>query len=115
MANMQSPPKKIVKELIKLLEAKGAKVSLYDPHLSSDTMVEMQSRFKKTITEVLERADCLLILTGHEHFKRLNLKKLKVTMRMPAAIVDFAGIVESDKVEKEGFIFRGLGRGVWTK
>jgi nucleotide sugar dehydrogenase len=115
MANMQSPPKKIVKELTKMLEAKGAKVSLYDPHLSSDAMVEMQSRFKKSMTEVLERADCLLILTGHEQFKRLNLKKLKAIMRMPAAIVDFAGIVESDKLEEEGFIFRGLGRGVWTK
>jgi hypothetical protein len=54
-------------------------------------------------------------LTGHEQFKRLNLKKLKAIMRMPAAIVDFAGIVESDKLEEEGFIFRGLGRGVWTK
>jgi hypothetical protein len=36
-------------------------------------------------------------------------------MKMPAAIVDFEGIIEVDKVEKEGFIYRGLGRGVWTK
>jgi hypothetical protein len=36
-------------------------------------------------------------------------------MKMPAAIVDLEGIVEPNKVEKEGFIYRGLGRGVWTK
>ncbi|NWF87701.1 nucleotide sugar dehydrogenase [Candidatus Bathyarchaeota archaeon] len=115
MPNMQSSPKKTVEELIKMLEAKGAKVSLYDPHLTSEALVEMQNRFKKSMIHALEGADCLLILTGHEQFKRLNLKKLKVVMRMPAAVVDFAGIVECGKVEEEGFIFRGLGRGVWAK
>ncbi|NWG10598.1 nucleotide sugar dehydrogenase [Candidatus Bathyarchaeota archaeon] len=113
MPNVQSAPKKMVEELTRMLEAKGAKVSLYDPHLQSDALTEMKSRFRKGLTETLEGADCLLILTGHEQFKRLNLKRLKVTVRMPAAIVDFVGIVEPDKVEREGFVFRGLGRGVW--
>lgn len=115
MPNIQSSPKKIVEELTKILEAKGAKVSLYDPHLTSEALVEMQNRFKKSITHALKGADCLLILTGHEQFKRLNLKKLKVIMRMPAVVVDFAGIVECDKAKEEGFVFRGLGRGAWNK
>jgi nucleotide sugar dehydrogenase len=115
MPNVQSPPKKMVEKLTSMLEARGAKVSLYDPYLQTYSLTEMKSRFKKSLTEALEGADCLLILTAHEQFKRLNPKKLKVIVRMPAAIVDFAGIVESDKVEKEGFVFRGLGRGVWKK
>jgi hypothetical protein len=36
-------------------------------------------------------------------------------LKMPAAIVDFEGIIEPYKIEKEGFIYRGLGRGVWTR
>jgi UDP-N-acetyl-D-mannosaminuronate dehydrogenase len=59
--------------------------------------------------------DCIVILTGHKRFKRLNLKKLKIMAKMPAAIVDFEGVVDPKKVEMEGFIYRGLGRGVWKK
>jgi nucleotide sugar dehydrogenase len=113
--NTKSPPKKSVKELARLLGAKGAKVGLYDPYFTGDDLSEMQHNLKKNLGEALEGVDCILILTGHDHFKRLNLRKLKVMMKMPAAIVDFEGIVEPDEVEKEGFIFRGFGRGVWTK
>ena len=113
--NMKSPPKKVAKEIAKMLEAKGAKVSLYDPYLSSGEFVGMQHPLKKNLNEAVEGADCILILTGHDQFKRLNLRRLKVMMKMPAAIVDFEGTVEPDKVEKEGFVYRGLGRGVWTR
>jgi UDP-N-acetyl-D-mannosaminuronic acid dehydrogenase len=112
---VKDSPRKIVKEIVKSLEAKGSRVSLYDPYFSSDELREMSSQFKKNISESVENADCILILTGHEQFRRLNLKKLKVVMKMPAAIVDLEGVIEPDKVEKEGFIYRGLGRGVWTK
>jgi UDP-N-acetyl-D-mannosaminuronic acid dehydrogenase len=113
--NVKSPPKKMVEELAKMLEAKGAKVGVYDPYFSGDEMGEMQYHLKKNLSEALEGVDCILILTAHDQFKRLNLKKLKALMKMPAAIVDLEGIVEPNKVEKEGFIYRGLGRGVWTK
>ena len=113
--NMKSPPKKMFEELAKMLEAKGAKVSFYDPYFSSDDQAETQYHLKKNLSEALEGVDCILILTGHDQFKRLNLKKLKALMKVPAAIVDLEGIVEPNKVEKEGFIYRGLGRGVWTK
>jgi nucleotide sugar dehydrogenase len=115
MQNVRSPTKKIVKELIKALEAKGAKISLFDPYVLEDEPDELLSLSKRNMTQALEDADCILILTGHNQFRHLNLKKLKLMVKMPAAIVDFEGIIEPDKVEKEGFIYRGLGRGVWTK
>ena len=113
--NAKGAPKKILKELAKLLEAKGAKVGLYDPYYSDNELGDIKGAFKKTLSDAVENADCVMILSGHDQFKRLNLKKLKALMKMPAAIVDFEGIIEVDKVEKEGFIYRGLGRGVWTK
>jgi UDPglucose 6-dehydrogenase len=70
---------------------------------------------QKTLTKTLEGAHCVAILTGHERFKRLSLKRLKVMVKMPVAIVDFGCVVKPDKAEKEGFIYRGLGRGVWTR
>ena len=113
--NMKSSPKKVAAELAKMLETRGAKVSFYDPYFSCDETGETQYHLKKSLTEALEGVDCILILTGHDQFKRLNLNKLRALMKMPAAIVDLEGIIEPNKVEKEGFIYRGLGRGVWTK
>jgi nucleotide sugar dehydrogenase len=113
--NSQGHPKKIVSKIANMLGARGAKISVFDPYFSGIDAGEMKDHFKRSMAEALEGTDCVLIVTGHDHFKRLNLKKFKVVMRMPAAIVDLEGIFEPKKVEEEGFIFRGLGRGVWTK
>lgn len=115
MPNTKSLLKTALKELTEMLENRGAKISLYDPYFPDNTPLEMSYPLKKTVAEALEGADCAVILTGHDQFKHLNFKKLKIIMRNPAAIVDFEGIVEPEKVEKEGFIYRGLGRGVWKK
>lgn len=113
--NTKYSPAASAKELAKKLTAKGAKVRVYDPYFSSRELVEMGYPAQKTLTEAVQGADCIIILTGHDQFKRLNLKKLKVITKMPVAIVDFGYAIEPDKVEREGFIYRGLGRGVWTR
>jgi UDP-N-acetyl-D-mannosaminuronate dehydrogenase len=94
-----------------MLTAKGVRLSVYDPYISLDEASEIPN-FKKNLVDALEGADCVAILTGHDEFKHLNLKELKVVMKMPAAVVDFDGIMEPFEVEREGFIYRGLGRGV---
>lgn len=113
--NMKTSPKTATRKLAEILETKGAKVSLHDPYFSETELADIPFSFKRSLNEALEGADCAIILTGHDHFKRLNLKKLKAIMKMPAAVVDFEGIIDPDKVEKEGFIYRGLGRGAWKK
>jgi nucleotide sugar dehydrogenase len=113
--NMKDAPKKTAEDLAKILEAKGAKVRISDPYFSNDELFELSNRFKKNLNEALENVDCIIILTGHDQYKRLNLKKLKIVMKTPAAIIDLEGIMEPDKIEKEGFTYRGFGRGIWTK
>jgi UDP-N-acetyl-D-mannosaminuronate dehydrogenase len=103
------------KKIVENLESRGARTTLYDPYISDSEANSTLFHVKKTLTEALERADCVIILTAHDQFKHLNLRKMTHTMRMPAAIVDLEGIVEPSKIEKEGFVYRGLGRGVWTK
>jgi UDP-N-acetyl-D-mannosaminuronic acid dehydrogenase len=116
---LQTPNPKIsersVKEIAKMLETKGAKVSFYDPNYPSYGLTEMQHYLKKNLNEALEATDCILILARHDQLKHLNLNRLKAMMKMPGAIVDLEGIIEPDRAEKEGFIYRGLGRGVWKK
>ena len=108
-------PRTTADTLVKMLEAKGAKISIYDPTLAKNEPAEMTRAFKRNLNEAVEGTDCIVILTGHDQFKRLNLKKLRAVMKMPAAIVDLTGAIELQKVEKEGFIYRGLGRGVEKK
>jgi nucleotide sugar dehydrogenase len=100
---------------IELLESKGAKISSYDPCCSGSEQLETESSVKKTLNEAVEGTDCLVILSAQEQLKRLNLKKLRAIMKSPAAFVDFVGTIEPTKVEKEGFTYRGLGKGAWKK
>jgi nucleotide sugar dehydrogenase len=113
--NVQSPMKRTAKKIVETLEARGAKISLYDPYVPENEIAEMPYHFKKTLAEVVERADCIIVVTAHDQFKHVNLRKTRLTMKMPAAIVDLEGVTEPSKIEKEGFVYRGLGRGVWTK
>ena len=100
---------------VKMLEKKGAKTSLYDPLLSKNEQSSMARVLKRSLREAVEGTDCIVLLTKQNQFKRLNLKKLRAVMKMPAAIVDLAGIIDPQKVERKGFTYRGLGRGVGKK
>ncbi len=94
---------------VKLLLQKGAKASLYDPASKGDAL-EL-GVVKTSLNEAVEGVDCIVILTGEEQFKHLNLRKLKAMTKTPSVIVDLAGVLEREAVEAEGFIYRGLGRG----
>jgi UDP-N-acetyl-D-mannosaminuronic acid dehydrogenase len=108
-------PKTATTIFVKMLEKKGAKTSLYDPLLSKNEQANMARVLKRSLNEAVEGTDCIVILTEQDQFKRLNLKKLRAVMKMPAAIVDLTGIIEPEKVERKGFTYRGLGRGVEKK
>jgi UDP-N-acetyl-D-mannosaminuronic acid dehydrogenase len=98
---------------VKMIELKGAKPTLYDP--ISKTGPQEWRVVKTSLNEAVEGTNCIVILTGQEQFKNLNLKKLKALMKSPSVIVDLIGIFEPEKVEAEGFIYRGLGRGTDKK
>ncbi|UCF44937.1 MAG: hypothetical protein JSW44_04010 [Candidatus Bathyarchaeota archaeon] len=106
----RAKPKTAALLFAKMLEKKGTKASLYDPSLSKTERANMTRMFKRSLNEATEGTDCVVILSEQAQFKRLNLKKLRAVMKTPAAIVDLTGIIEPQKVEKEGFIYRGLGR-----
>ncbi len=99
-------------EYIKSATTKGAKITLYDPLLAKNETLEPTPILKRSLSETVEGADCLVILTGQEQFKRLNLKKLRTVMKSPAVLVDLIGITNPKKVQAEGFIYCGIGRGM---
>ena len=101
--------------LVKILEAKGARINLYDLRGERSEGEETAHVSKRTLNEAVENSDCIIILTMEDQFKRLNLKSLRSLMKTQASIVDLAGLFEPELVESEGFIYRGLGRGVEKK
>ncbi len=94
---------------VKMLQLKGAKVSLYDP-LSKKDALDL-GVVKTSLNEAVEGTDCIIIVSSEDQFKSLNLKKLKALTKTPSVLVDLAGAFEPKKVETEGFLYRGLGRG----
>ncbi len=114
--NTADVPKDSAKKIVSMLENKGAKLTLYDPFIVGKILAEIEhAPLKKSLMEAVEGADCMVILAAHEQLKRLNLKKLKLLAKMPAAIVDLESVLDPAKVEAEGFVYRGFGRGVWKK
>jgi dTDP-alpha-D-glucose dehydrogenase len=95
---------------VKLLTLKGAKISLYDPASKGESL-EL-SVVKSNLNEAVEGADCIVVLAGEQPFSSLNLKKIKPLTKAPSILVDLTGAYEPEKVKAEGFIYRGIGRGI---
>jgi UDP-N-acetyl-D-mannosaminuronic acid dehydrogenase len=98
---------------VRLLEQKGAKVTLYDPTAKKDTL--KSEDIKTNLNEAVEGADCIVIVSAKDQFNHLNLKKLKALVKSPAVVVDLVGKFERAQVDTEGFIYCGLGRGTDQK
>jgi len=114
-ANIKEPRGTAATQLVKMFTTKGAIVRVFDPLYSNKELKDMGFPAERTLVKTIEGTDCVVIVVGHNRFKRLNLKKLKMLMTKTAAIIDMGHIIEPEKAEREGFIYRGLGRGVWTK
>lgn len=105
----------LIIDLVRLLQSKGINVRVFDPFYSSEELKAMDLPAEKNLTKTLEGSDCLVIAVGHDRFRRLSLKKIGILMRKPSAIVDLAHVVDPFRAEREGFIYRGFGRGIWSR
>jgi len=105
----------ITKKLVRMMNRKGVCVRVYDPFFSFDELTGMGYPAERTFRRIIEGVDCLLITVGHDQFKRLNLRKIRLLAKKSVAMVDMARIIDPAEAEREGFVYRGVGRGVWTK
>lgn len=92
-------------KLIRELEKKEAKIKIHDPYV--DRLGDIT--VSKEIEEVVENSDCLIVMTAHDVYHYLALKKIKTLMKTPV-IVDGRNLFSKSKCEKEGFTFYGVGK-----
>jgi UDPglucose 6-dehydrogenase len=98
--------------LIEALLAAGVTVQAYDP----EAMKVARGIFGSKITyaasnyEALKGADCLVIVTEWNEFRRPDLTRMRTLMRSPV-IFDGRNIFTSDQMKQGGFTYHSIGRG----
>ncbi len=112
--DIKEPPAALARKIVNLLKKKVRVVQIYDPFFSRKELTELGFDAEK-LSKVVEKTDCLVVITGHSRFQRLNLRRIKFLAKKSPAIVDISHVIDPSKAEKYGFAYRGLGRGIWTK
>lgn len=97
-------------DIIRELQARGAKIRAYDPHaMPKARQLFKKVEFCKDSYDVCRGSDCLVILTEWNEFKELDLKKIKKLLATPV-IVDGRNIYDPKKMKTLGYRYYSIGR-----
>ena len=96
-------------DIINALKAHGAKIQAYDPVAMQKAKPVLKIKYCRDAYSAAKGADCLVILTEWDEFKKLDTVKLKKLLKTPI-IIDGRNIFDAAHVEKLGFIYKGVGR-----
>lgn len=98
-----SPAKKVIEEIVQW----GADVVVYDPYCQET----FGARRAANLSEAVKDAGCVVILTDHDEYRKVDLNALRELMRRPAVIVDTKRILSPAEVTRLGLVYVGLGLG----
>lgn len=87
----------------KILEEKGADLTVYDPYIPEQSTV-------KNLTDALEGAAAVVIAAGHDEFKREFTPKIAADNGV-SVLIDGRNMFkqEKDKFQETGIIYHGIG------
>ena len=98
-----SPSKEVIRRLIKL----GTEVTVYDPYCEET----FGAKKAQDLQAAVKGTDCIVIMTDHPEFKKIDLLKVKKLMNKKPIIVDGRRIIDPNEAEKNNFIYAGVGYG----
>lgn len=91
-----------------LLVQEGAIVSVHDPYVAEYSGVPVVP----FVEDALRDADAVVIFAGHHQYRTLNPKVLKqLSGKMHPVIIDGRNMIDPDAYIREGFVYKGIGRG----
>lgn len=102
-------------ELIAILRKRGARVVVFDPLFNASDMESLGLTSEPTLRKAAEKADCVILAVGHDEFRNMDTVEIAAHMSKKGLILDCAGILDPISVEKTGLVYRGIGRGLWTR
>ena len=102
-----SPAILIIEELLRL----GAKIKAYDPAALENAKKIFSNKilFMPDEYSALENADCLVIVTEWNQFRKLDLEKVGSLLRQKN-LADLRNIYEPIEMKKLGFNYTCIGR-----
>ena len=90
------------------LIAEGASVSVHDPYVAEYPGVPILHSLEDTV----KGADVIVVFAGHQQYRALDPETLKkLSGKAHPVIVDGRNMVDPDPYIREGFIYKGIGRG----
>jgi nucleotide sugar dehydrogenase len=102
-------------DIMSLLRRRGAKLTVYDPKFNAGDVERLGYAAEPTLRKAIEKADCVVIAVAHDEFKGLEVIELAAHVAKRAAVVDCVHVMNPSEVEKAGLVYRGIGRGLWSK
>jgi UDP-N-acetyl-D-mannosaminuronic acid dehydrogenase len=91
-----------------MLLTEGATVSVHDPYVTDYPGVPLVS----SVEDAVQGADAIAIFTGHHQYRTLDPQVIRLLSGMKhPVIIDGRNMVDPDTYIREGFIYKGIGRG----
>lgn len=84
-------------KVIKIVEAKGAKVSVFDPYFPDKST-------DKGLDDLLRNSDALILTTSHKEFLNIDFKELDIKV-----LVDGKNCLDQELVVNLPYIYKGIG------
>lgn len=87
-------------KIIKFLKIHKADVLIFDPHTEKHSTV-------KSLEELLEKSDALILATNHKEFLEINPEVFK--KNNIKVIIDGMNCLDKEQIAKHGIIYKGIG------
>lgn len=102
--------------IINALLEKGAKVKAFDPKAMETAKFYFEDKitYTKTAYESLEDADCMLLLTEWNEFRRPDFEKIKSLLKNHV-IFDGRNQYDEKRLREKGFEYYQIGKNRWIK
>ncbi len=98
----ESPAKKIIEELLNL----GGSVKVYDPYAKSIITRYGEFFSEDSIENAIKDSDCIIFVTDHTYFKKIDLEMIEKLMSTPV-IIDCRNIIKN---VKDDIVYYGIGK-----
>ena len=99
-------------EIIHLLQSEGARVRAYDPaanEIASGVVPGVE--LCPDAYAVAEGADALILMTQWSEFRRLDMERVRQSMRYPL-LVDGRNLYDPQEMVAKGFFYQPIGRSI---
>jgi UDPglucose 6-dehydrogenase len=96
--------------IIRGLQKEGATIKAYDPvAMERAKMVMPDIEYCSSPYDVAKDVDAIVLVTEWDEFAKMDLNKVKVTMRQPV-FIDGRNLFDPQQMQDLGFIYKGIGR-----